>query len=77
MHAWGATSAANAFTALPNPGPSPGFVARFDVDPATHTVHFALDGADEQAHLAIVPPDRWKTTTDGPEVTTVYYVRRR
>ena len=66
---------AGAFSAIPNPGPSPNFVAKFDIDHAAGTIHFALDGADEYAHYTLEPPDHWKT--QATDSTVVYYVRRR
>ncbi|MCX5743575.1 MAG: hypothetical protein NT062_13875 [Proteobacteria bacterium] len=58
------------------PARSPGFVARYELDPASHTIRFALDGAEEQARYTIEAPDRWKTDTTEGEPVTVYYVRR-
>lgn len=65
------------FAAVPHAGPSgPSFVARWELDPSTHTIHFALDGAEEQATYTIVGPDRFETKSGGAESVTVYYARR-
>lgn len=66
------------FAAIPHAGPSgPGFVSRWEIDPGTHTIRFALDGAEEQASYTITGPDRFETHAGaGAEAVTVYYVRR-
>lgn len=62
------------FVAEPNPGPSgPSFVARWELDPATHTLRFLLDGAEESASYVLETNARLRTEASG---TTVYYARK-
>lgn len=66
------------FAAIPHAGPSgPGFVSRWEIDPTTHTIRFALDGAEEQASYTVTGPDRFETRAGaGAEAVIVYYARR-
>ncbi|MBK7397696.1 MAG: hypothetical protein IPJ34_15720 [Myxococcales bacterium] len=65
------------FVAAPSAGPSgPSFVARYALDPKTHTISFQLDGAEEQATYVVEAPDRWKTISSDAEHVTVFYARR-
>jgi len=65
------------FVAAPHDGPSPGFVARWEVATATRTFTFHLDGADESVPYIMDGPDRWRTVYDGPDGhVEVHYLRR-